>query len=250
MTDPGAVRGGAGLHAADPDDVGDTLRRVAGCGPYFAVGTGAVDEPGWRPVRALYENPVVLAGLVERVRTRLGAGQWRVAASILFQGHAARLWSVSLGALLRGGLLPELDPDALLWRDQDGSVRLRLDPSEGLRGEDLGNVLGCSVIGEHLTPLLTAVHRLGPLSGRLLWGNAASALLGAARVLDDGPVGPARGVADRLLNHGPLRGTLEVQPEGGHRRRSCCLFYRVPGGGLCGDCALTQFPTSRTGPRT
>jgi len=250
VTDPGAVRGGAGLHAADPDDVGDTLRRVAGCGPYFAVGTGAVDEPGWRPVRALYENPVVLAGLVERVRTRLGAGQWRVAASILFQGHAARLWSVSLGALLRGGLLPELDPDALLWRDQDGSVRLRLDPSEGWRGADLGNVLGCSVIGEHLTPLLTAVHRLGPLSARLLWGNAASALLGAARVLDDGPVGPARGVADRLLNHGPLRGTLEVQPEGGHRRRSCCLFYRVPGGGLCGDCALTQFPTSRTGPRT
>jgi len=250
VTDPGAGRGGAGLHAADPDDVGDTLRRVAGCGPYFAVGSGAVDEPGWRPVRALYENPVVLAGLVERVRTRLGAGQWRVAASILFQGHAARLWSVSLGALLRGGLLPDLDPDALLWRDQDGSVRLRLDPSEGWRGADLGNVLGCSVIGEHLTPLLTAVHRLGPLSGRLLWGNAASALLGAARVLDDGPVGPARGVADRLLNHGPLRGTLEVQPEGGHRRRSCCLFYRVPGGGLCGDCALTQFPTSRTGPRT
>ncbi len=250
MTDPGALRRVAGLHAADPDDVADTLQVLAGCGPYFAVGTGAVDEPGWRPVRALYENPVVLAGLVGRVRTRLGAGQWRVAASILFQGHAARLWSVSLGALLRGGLLPELDPDALLWRDQDGSVRLRLDPSEGWRGADLGNVLGCSVIGEHLTPLLTAVHRLGPLSARLLWGNAASALLGAARVLDDGPVGPARGVDDRLLNHGPLRGTLEVQPEGGHRRRSCCLFYRVPGGGLCGDCALTQFPTSRTGPRT
>jgi len=35
--------------------------------------------------------------------------------------------------------------------------------------------------------------RLTPLSGRLLWGNAASALLGAARVLDDAPLGPARG---------------------------------------------------------
>jgi FhuF-like iron-sulfur protein len=22
------------------------------------------------------------------------------------------------------------------------------------------------------------------------------------------------------------------------RRRSCCLYYRVPGGGLCGDCTL------------
>jgi hypothetical protein len=242
VTDPGAVRGGAGLHAADPDDVADTLQGVAGCGLYFAVSTGAVHEPGWRPVRALYENPVVLARLVERVRIRLGTGQARVAASILFQGHAARLWSVSLGAVLRGGLLPDLDPDALLWRDQDGSVRLHLDRTKGWRGADLENALGCSVLDEHLTPLLAAVHRLAPLSGRLLWGNAASALLGAARVLDDAPVGPARGVAERLLNHGPLRGTLEVQPEGGYRRRSCCLFYRVPGGGLCGDCALTHSP--------
>jgi len=95
--------------------------------------------------------------------------------------------------LLRGGLLADLDPDALLWRDQDGSVRLHLDRTEGWRGADLETALGCSVIDEHLTPLLTAVHRLAPLSGRLLWGNAASALLGAARVLDDAPLGPARG---------------------------------------------------------
>ncbi len=248
MTDPGAFRRAAGLPAADPGDVADTLQVLAGCGPYFAVSTGAVHEPGWRPVRALYENPVVLARLVERVRTRLGTGQARVAASILFQGHAARLWSVSLGALLRGGLLPELDPDALLWRDQGGSVRLHLDRTEGWRGEDLENALGCSVIDDHLTPLLTAVHRLAPLSGRLLWGNAASALLGAARVLDDAQLGPARGVAARLLNYGPLRGTLEVQPEGGYRRRSCCLFYRVPGGALCGDCALTRAPQVRRKP--
>jgi len=248
VTDPGAFRRAAGLPAADPGDVADTLQVLAGCGPYFAVSTGAVHEPGWRPVRALYENPVVLARLVERVRTRLGTGQARVAASILFQGHAARLWSVSLGALLRGGLLPELDPDALLWRDQGGSVRLHLDRTEGWRGEDLENALGCSVIDDHLTPLLTAVHRLAPLSGRLLWGNAASALLGAARVLDDAQLGPARGVAARLLNYGPLRGTLEVQPEGGYRRRSCCLFYRVPGGALCGDCALTRAPQVRRKP--
>jgi hypothetical protein len=245
VTDPGAVRRAAGLPAADPGDVADTLQVLAGCGPYFAVSTGAVHEPGWRPVRALYENPVVLARLVERVRTRLGTGQARVAASILFQGHAARLWSVSLGALIRGGLLPELDPDALLWRDQGGSVRLHLNRTEGWRGEDLENALGCSVIDEHLTPLLTAVHQLAPLSGRLSWGNAASALLGAARVLDDAQLGPARGVAERLLNYGPLRGTLEVRPEGGYRRRSCCLFYRVPGGALCGDCALTQAPQVR-----
>ncbi|MGH3410268.1 MAG: (2Fe-2S)-binding protein [Streptosporangiaceae bacterium] len=29
----------------------------------------------------------------------------------------------------------------------------------------------------------------------------------------------------------------------GFRRHSCCLYYRLPGGGLCGDCALAAPPT-------
>ena len=24
------------------------------------------------------------------------------------------------------------------------------------------------------------------------------------------------------------------------RRRSCCLYYRLPGGALCGDCGLAR----------
>ena len=27
-------------------------------------------------------------------------------------------------------------------------------------------------------------------------------------------------------------------PQLAYRRRSCCLFYRLPGGSLCGDCGL------------
>ncbi|MGB3523980.1 MAG: (2Fe-2S)-binding protein, partial [Mycobacterium sp.] len=33
-----------------------------------------------------------------------------------------------------------------------------------------------------------------------------------------------------------------------YRRASCCLFYRTPGGGLCGDCALTHKPQVRLNP--
>jgi len=219
-----------------------TLGRVAEFGPYFAVSTGPVAEPGWRPVRAFYTDPAVLAGLVGRVRVRLGVGDGRVAASILVQGHAARLWSLSLGTWFHAGLVPDLHPDVLLWRDEDGSVRLHLERAQGWAGGHLEDVLAATVIGEHLAPMITAVHRLGPLSDRLLWGNAASALLGAARVIDGAPTGPARAVTDRLLNKGPLRGSIAARPDGGHRRRSCCLFYRVPGAGLCGDCALTHAP--------
>ena len=182
----------AEVHPEDLVDVADTLRRVAVCGPYFTVSTGPVAEPGWRPVRALYEDSAVLAGLVERVRARIGAAQPRVAASIMFQGYAARLWSVSLGALVRDGRLPDLHPDGLLWRDQDGSVRLHLQRTEGWRGAHLENVLAGTVLVGHLTPLIRAVHRLGPLSDRLLWGNAVSALLGL----------PAHSTAPRLVPPG------------------------------------------------
>ncbi len=84
MTDPSTVCGVSlvGLPAG-------TLGQVAAVGPYFAVSTGPVVEPGWRPVRALYTDQAVLAGLVGRVRVRLGVGDSRVAASILVQGHAA-----------------------------------------------------------------------------------------------------------------------------------------------------------------
>jgi len=230
------------VHVDDPGGIADTLRRVAEVGPYFAVTTGPVVESDWRPVRTLYENPAVLGSLLDRIQVRIGAEQARVAASILFQGHAARLWSVSLGTLIYRQQIPDLNPDALLWRDQDGTMRLHLQRAEGWRGENLGDVLGHRVITNHLAPLIIAIHRLGPLAERLLWGNAASALLGAARVLDDATTGPAQDVAGQLLMQGPLRGTIRQRPDGEHRRRSCCLFYRIPGGSLCGDCALSQPP--------
>lgn len=219
-------------------DVADMLRRVAEVGPYFAVTTGPVAGTGWRPVRALYEDAAVLAALVRRVGVRLGTAETRVAASILFQGYSARLWSVSLGALVREGCVPDLDLDSLLWRDEDGTVRLHLEPAEGWRGARLEDVLRRNIIADHLGPLSTAVHRLCPLADQLLWGNAAAALLGAARMLDGAAAGAARVVVDRLLAQEPLRGAVEEGADGSHRRRSCCLYYRVPGAGVCGDCVL------------
>ena len=52
---------------------------------------------------------------------------------------------------------------------------------------------------------------------------------------------PATALAAALLARGRLAdtGELGVTGEGlGFRRRSCCLYYRLPGGALCGDCAL------------
>ena len=76
----------------------------------------------------------------------------------------------------------------------------------------------------------------------LLHGNAAAAMASALRVLACARPGlgrPARALAERLLGTGLLRGTGELTGPGlDFVRRSCCLFYRVPGGGLCSDCPL------------
>jgi|GEM_PF-1837329 hypothetical protein len=46
-----------------------------------------------------------------------------------------------------------------------------------------------------------------------------------------------------LLGTGRLRGTGQLTGTGlAFRRRSCCLYYRLPGGGLCGDCCLRRVP--------
>jgi iron complex transport system ATP-binding protein len=218
---------GVRVDPAGTHDAVRALRAAATVGPYFAVAVGPDGTPGWRPAGDLYWDPAVLAGLVGRVRERLGTPEDRVAASIFFQGWAARLWSVGLAVLVHTGRLPVLD--TLRWRDVGGTIHLGVDCPQ--LGPGSAERLGDLVVGQHLEPLAAAVRGAAPLSGQVLWGNAASALRGAARVLDSGP---ATALADEVLARDRLRGTLDAAG----RRRSCCLYYRVPGGGLCGDCVL------------
>ena len=213
------------------------FRAAAAVGPYFAVAVGLDEGPGWRPAGDLYADTAVLGALVERVRVRLGTPESRVAASIFFQGWAARLWSVGLAVLVHTGRLPTLTPATLRWRDLGGTVYLGVERPE--LGPGSAERLADLVVGQHLEPLAEALRRAVPMSGRVLWGNAASALrgaaeaLGAARLLDRGP---AAALAGSVGSRGRMRDTLDAEG----RRRSCCLYYRVPGGGICGDCVLAR----------
>lgn len=96
-------------------------------------------------------------------------------------------------------------------------------------------------------PLAEAVHRDGPLSDRLLWGNAGSALSGALRQLvararshrRPDVAARARALVAELFDHPDLRDT-GAPHDVAFRRRSCCLYYRTPAGGLCGDCVFER----------
>jgi FhuF 2Fe-2S C-terminal domain len=246
-------------------DASDALAAAAGAGPYFALEPWA-DDAGWRPASLLITDPAVLSERVTHARNVLAGRAGiepadvaeRVGASIVFLGLAARLVSPSLGAAVLGGVVPDLTLDGLWWRPVDGG------PWPLARGPAAGWPLGSTaaarnldaaarLLSEHCVqglvgPVADAFATEFRLSVLVLRGNIASALAGAAGMLaaafpDRAEV--AAQLVARILALEPLRGTGElVQPDAAQPRRflvrrSCCLFYRVPGGGTCGDCVLT-----------
>jgi iron complex transport system ATP-binding protein len=225
-------------------DLTAVLADIAQINAYFAVGTGPVDN-GWCSVHQLYTDRDLLGGIVERVQARLDAAEPRVAASIFFLGFAARLWSIGIGAVAGHRLLPALDADELLFREFGGQIALHIARPTAWRGDDLESRLADAVLDAHLTPLSTALHQLTNVSPELLRGNAASALLGAAREYDRHRAGASPGpgwqLAHRLCADERLVNTICFNDDD-YRRSSCCLYYRTPRGGLCGDCVFTQIP--------
>ncbi|MEU5403512.1 (2Fe-2S)-binding protein [Streptomyces sp. NPDC005963] len=215
-------------------------------------GTVTSDGPG-APLAGLYagdDRPLTLR--VDAVEGRLGAPERRIAVSIAHLGLAARLWSIALGSAALFGELPALDAEQLYWapdRSTPDDLWLRTpNPSDGLQTlPGTAAQIHATVQAAHLVPLAEAFRRDTSVSRGLLWGNAGSALAGAGRQLDAWARREGRGeVAERaaalvreLLRDPELAGTVR---EPGLRRATCCLYYRVPGGGLCGDCVFDHPP--------
>ncbi|NEA99191.1 (2Fe-2S)-binding protein [Streptomyces sp. SID13726] len=232
----------------DPDLV--ALRPLGG---YFVLRTiGSSPEASRRALPTLaqvyensssdvYGNPMTFR--VRKVASALRAPEPRIAASIAHQGLAARLWSVALGCAVVYGRIPDLAPGRLHW-DPDGSAPDDLwlsavEPGESRPGD--APTLADVVLHGHLEPLAATLRTEYRLATGLLWGNAASALTGAARQLLRRPdvAARTRDLTAELLAHPLLAGALDA---GTLRRRSCCLYYRLPDGGVCGDCCFTRAP--------
>lgn len=254
------------MHGLAADvDAAEALAAAAGAGPYFALEPWA-EGAGWRQASLLVSDPAALAERVTHARAviarRAGVAAAevteRVAASIVFLGLASRLVSPSLGAVVLGGVVPYLILDNLWWRPVDGDpVPLAVGPVTGRaignaaadrQLDDAAALLSQRCVQGMAYPVAGAFQALFRLSPLVLRGNIASALAGAAGMLasrfpDRAEI--AGQLTARILALGPLRGAGEfVQPDASQPRRflvrrSCCLYYRVPGGGTCGDCVLT-----------
>jgi FhuF 2Fe-2S C-terminal domain len=229
--------------AAEPKQVRAALAAAARAGEFFRLEVLDEDSPaGWRRADA------GLAGLAEGTARRLGTGEPRVAASILHLSLAARVWSPVLHCGWVSGVVPDL-----------GSVLITAGPAARLGTTRLA---GRTAPDRPALPGLTAAAVAAPLRqieaglparlpAGLARGNSASAMAGALGMLvraHPDLARPAVQLARALLQTEDLRGggTLSASRDGepgfGFRRTSCCLYYRVPGGGLCGDCCLDRVP--------
>jgi ferric iron reductase protein FhuF len=233
----------------------DSLARAAGFGPYFAVDLDPSGD-GWLPLGLLIDDPAVVrervAFVQDALATRCGLPaaeiDARASASIHQLGVVSRLLAPSLATAAVDGVLPVLAVDDVLWQRVDsGPVPIGLcEIRDGVRVGDpraAAQALSVGLVASVVAPVVDAFAATAGVSRIVLWGNVASALAGAASMLTRSDAvlrsDPAAIVEALLALPGPLHaaGTFG-QDERYFVRSSCCLFYRIPNGGKCGDCVL------------
>lgn len=171
----------------------------------------------------------------------------RVAVSAVQVGLVSRLWSAALAPALLLDWVPDLRLPAL---DVLGPVAGPWRPAPA--GEPAGRHTGASAAGraaalaELVLPTVRAVSEAcagaGRTAPRVLVSNAASALVGGAGVVGrrhPGVAADADELVGSLLDDPWLADGGATDAEG-FRRSGCCLFYRLPGHGLCPDCVLVR----------
>ncbi|GII89266.1 hypothetical protein Ssi03_72560 [Sphaerisporangium siamense] len=234
-----------GLRPAGREAIGHAVLDTSGVGGFFAIELVPV-EPGWRPLTDLFTTPDVLKDKIAELAARFATADIRAVASLLFQHLAARLWSPSLGIAVTHDMVADLTP-GLHWRAASGGpLPLRAGRLTGWQVADparLAPELYRTVVTDVLEPLAATVQTIVRVSPRVLWGDSTSALANALRILvlrRPALSGKAAALGQELLEMGLLSDTGRMaEPVPGQlffARRNCCLYYRLCGGGICGDC--------------
>lgn len=183
----------------------------------------------------------------------------RTAVSAAQIGLVSRLWSVSLGSLALHDWVPALTASRVLLADthRNPAPMSTTDPGAGRAVHDVPSAAAALtdlVLEGAVAAVSEACRQHGRTSSTVLVSNAASSLVAAARAV--GHAVPARTAqldeVTRLLLHTPRlaagggyqsgagSGTDRSHDREEFRRSGCCLYYRLPGHGLCPDCILVR----------
>jgi ferric iron reductase protein FhuF len=228
----------------------EEMADVAALDGFFGLASGAAEgvDPSWRPFHTFTGE--VLDRRVDQVAEQLGGVPRRIAASLLSLSVSARVTALVLGAATLHGVVPRLH-DRLQWRPWSGGPAplwiARPEAVDHGPGPDALAAAAAHELDATLRPVLDATRTQASVSDQVTWGNVASSLGGALRMLlTQRPDTASRAIAlaVAIAEQPPLAGLGRFVEDPSHptgiafARRTCCLFYRVPGGGTCGDCVL------------
>lgn len=219
------------------------------------------DPAGWRPARALAEDDLdtVLAAAGRRWNAQPHAAAalawkaytyWLALPAVLGWASARRVPLLTADHVL----IHFNDPQPLVTLGLRADIPVAVLPGDPLALAGLPQVrvvadeaallaeMRRSLLDEHLTPLLNAMHGTVRLGRRTLLGSLASGIAyGVLRSADALPgrsaetiadLNGALGIAD-LINLTPDRtGRLEVQ------RKTCCLAFTLPRPKVCQGCCI------------
>ncbi|MEU0495392.1 (2Fe-2S)-binding protein [Mycobacterium sp. NPDC006124] len=233
-----------------PRDAAAVLAATAELGGYFAVASGGAGEGAH--LADLIRDPTTAVTFVDRTRLAIATSMGcdpdripvRMAASSFQLNVVSRLISPVIGSAVLGSAVPLFTAESVRWRAADDhSPRFHTAGVQCVPAPTLARaaaLVSASLLATIVGPLNDTLSSAVSLSGRVSWGNAISAANGAVTVM--GMARPelvqrGRALVQALLDLDQLRGSGLFN---GNQfvRRSCCLFYQAPMGGLCGDCVL------------
>ena len=248
--------------AQPPSPAAALLAGLAALGPYFTIeahGPRTRPRGSWQPLADLLGSPQALQTRIGDVRAALAAAagrpagqiEFRIAASVTQLGIAARLICPALGSAALGTPVT-IDAAHTRWVPAlGGPFRLSLPqtafpgPPDHATAADTGSPPGplLRLIGGPIRSLVEMTASMA-ISRRVLWGNVASAINGAASMIATAQpelTSQAAATSSALLHHKALAGSHHGQPITSFQRQSCCLIYRLattPPAPYCGDCIL------------
>lgn len=233
-------------------------------GPHFAVEThppGSSAARPWRVLNELVHDETKLQARVSQISDALAAISpfpdqsidRRSAASLAHLGLVARLIAPTLAMAARSGTVLGLDLASTWWRPVVGRVVPLSIPGTAhpTRDKDaersIGDLIADRVLDGPVRELTAAFAALS-MSPKVLWGNVASAVAGAASLLVN--VRPQwttiiSPIIAALLEHPLLAGSGTIDATTRFRRNSCCLLYQIARGTrgtVCSDCVLHASP--------
>jgi iron complex transport system ATP-binding protein len=199
--------------------------------------------PEWVAVTAVLDGTAQAGELLDQavslVARRLQTTESWIAASILFQGWAARLTSLYAGSMVLGAAVPDLSASRVRFRvGWSGRVQLTapdLVPVDTAAGWH-------QLYDHHLDPVAQALRQRVRIGRQFLDSAAAAALAGSLTTL----ARAGHGQLDILITQPwarplPVRrhGRWQDSPDGPwYARDTCCGYQRVPDGGRCRSCPL------------